>query len=164
VLAHNTSESAAGVVGQPIALHVRRRWPPGRPNVDRAVWPWRRSGNMGGMGDEFDDNPLEPAEELDSDEVRNDDGDEVVDPPDEWIEAKDDETLDERLAEEVPDELGDDEGDEELSEAHDSDEGGGLRLVSNLEIDHMDPETHGRERGQIDGTPEDGDSFFDVVE
>jgi hypothetical protein len=23
---------------------------------------------------------------------------------------------------------------------------------------------HGRERGQIDGTPEDGDSFFDVQE
>jgi hypothetical protein len=23
---------------------------------------------------------------------------------------------------------------------------------------------HGRERGQIDGTPEDGDSFFDIVE
>jgi len=28
----------------------------------------------------------------------------------------------------------------------------------------MDPESHGRERGQIDGTPEDGDSFYDVVE
>ena len=46
--------------------------------------------------DDFDDNPLEPAEELDSDEVRNEDGDEVVDPPEEWIEAKDNETLDER--------------------------------------------------------------------
>ena len=68
------------------------------------------SGNMGDMAsDDFDDNPLEPEEELDSDEVRNDDGDEVVDPPEEWIEAKDNETLDERLAEEVPDDLGDDE-------------------------------------------------------
>ena len=53
--------------------------------------------------DEFDDNPLEPAEQLDSDQVRNDDGDEVVDPPQEWIEAEDHETLDERLAEETPD-------------------------------------------------------------
>ena len=44
-----------------------------------------------------------PEEALDSDEVRNDDGDEVVDPPEEWIEAKENETLDERLAEEVPD-------------------------------------------------------------
>ena len=35
---------------------------------------------------------LTPEEELDSDEVRNDDGDEVVDPPEKWIEAKDDET------------------------------------------------------------------------
>lgn len=133
--------------------------------MDRDVWPCRASGNMGGMAsDDFDDNPLEPAEQLDSDEVRNDDGDEVVDPPEEWIEAKDNETLDERLAEEVPDDLGDDDDNEGLSEAHDSDEGGGLRLVSNDEIDHMDPESHGRERGQIDGTPEDGDSFYDVVE
>ena len=85
-----------------------------------------------------------PAEELDSDEVRNDDGDEVVDPPEEWIEAKDNETLDERLAEEVPDDLGDDEGDEELSDAHDSDAGGGLTLVSNYELDRMDPSVHGR--------------------
>jgi hypothetical protein len=120
---------------------------------------------MGGMAsDDFDDNPLEPAEELDSDEVRNDDGDEVVDPPEKWIEAKVNETLDERLAEEVPDEAGVDGGDEEPSEAHDSDEGGGLTLVSDDELDRLDPSVHGRERGQIDGTPEDGDSFYDVVE
>jgi hypothetical protein len=120
---------------------------------------------MGGMAsDDFDDNPLEPEEQLDSDEIRNDDGDEVVDPPDEWIEAKDNETLDERLAEEVPDYLGDDEGGETPSDAHDSDAGGGLRLVSNYEIDRMDTDRHGRERGQIDGTPEDGDSFYDVIE
>ena len=105
-----------------------------------------------------------PQRQLDSDEVRNEDGDEVVDPPEEWIEAKDNETLDERLAEEVPDDLGDDEGGQALSDAHDSDAGGGLTLVSNYEIDRMDPERHGRERGQIDGTPEDGDSFFDVIE
>ena len=112
----------------------------------------------------FDDNPLTPEEALDSDEVRNDDGDQVVDPPEKWIEAKDNETLDERLAEEVPDDLGDDEGDEQVTDAHDSDEGGGLTLVSGYELDHMDPSVHGRERGQIEGTPEDGDSFFDVVE
>ena len=114
--------------------------------------------------DEFDDNPLTPEEALDSDEIRTDDGDEVVDPPDEWIEAKDNETLDERLAEEVPDDSGDDEGEEAPSDAHDSDAGGGLRLVSNYDIDHMDVDRHGRERGQIDGTPEDGDSFYDVIE
>jgi hypothetical protein len=113
--------------------------------------------------DDFDDNPLTPEEELDSDEIRNDDGDEVVDPPDEWIDAKDNETLDERLAEEVPDTSGDDEG-EAPTEAHDSDAGGGLTLVSNYDIDHMEPDKHGREYGQIDGTPEDGDSFYDVVE
>jgi hypothetical protein len=115
--------------------------------------------------DVFDDNPLTPEEELDSDEVRNDDGDEVVDPPDEWIDAKDDETLDERLAEEVPDDLGDDDDQQSPpSDAHDSDAGGGLTLVSNYDIDHLDAEKHGREYGQIDGSPEDGDSFYDVVE
>ena len=123
---------------------------------------------MGCMpGEEFDDNPLTPEEELDSDEIRNDDGDEVVDPPEKWIDANDNETLDERLAEEVPDDSGldADGGDSEgTSSAHDSDEGGGLSLVSNDELDDIDPERHGRERGQIDGTPEDGDSFFDVVE
>ena len=36
------------------------------------------SGNMGDMAsDGFDDNPLNPEEELDSDEVRNDDGDDL---------------------------------------------------------------------------------------
>ena len=114
--------------------------------------------------DAFDDNPLTPEEELDSDQIRNDDGDEVVDPPDEWIEAKDNETLDERLAEEVPDDLGVGEDAEAPTDAHDSDAGGGLTLVSNYDIDHIDPDKHGREYGQIDGTPEDGDSFYDVVE
>lgn len=113
--------------------------------------------------DVFDDNPLEKSEELDSDEIRNDDGDEVVDPPQQWIEAKDDETLDERLAEEEPDVTSDDD-DEPSKEAHDSDQGGGLDVVSNGDIDLLDPERHGRERGQIDGTPEDGDSFFDIAD
>ncbi len=35
--------------------------------------------------------------------MRNDDGDEVVDPPEEWIDAGENESLDERLAEETPD-------------------------------------------------------------
>jgi hypothetical protein len=120
---------------------------------------------MGSMAsDYFDDNPLTPEEELDSDEVRNDDGDEVVDPPEEWLEVKDNETLDDRLAEEIPDRQGDDEESEVSSDAHDSDAGGGLRLISNDAIDRMDPDRHGREYGQIDGTPEDGASFYDVIE
>jgi hypothetical protein len=114
--------------------------------------------------DAYDDIPLEPEEQLDSDEIRNDDGDEVVDPPDEWIEAKDNETLDERLAEEIPDSIGDDEDGAPSRDAHDSDAGGGLVLVSNYDIDRMDTERHGREYGQIDGAPEDGESFYDVVD
>ncbi len=34
--------------------------------------------------------------------------------------------------------------------------------MSDDELDRLDPAQHGTERGQIDGTPEDGDSFFDV--
>jgi hypothetical protein len=110
-------------------------------------------------GDEFDDIPLEPAEQLDSDEIRNDDGDEVVDPPERWIEAKEDESLDERLSEEIPDVTPDS---IDLRDADsDSPE---VESMSDNDIDHIDPEQHGRDRGQIDGTPEDGDSFFDVVE
>jgi hypothetical protein len=51
-------------------------------NVDGTVYGRQMSGNMGCMArDVSDDNPLTPEEQLDSDEVRNDDGDEVVDPP-----------------------------------------------------------------------------------
>jgi hypothetical protein len=114
--------------------------------------------------DVFDDLPLEPDEQLDSDQIRNDDGDEVVDPPDQWIEAKDNESLDERLAEEVPDDDGVGQDDDAPRDAHDSDAGGGLALVSNYDIDRIDAERHGREYGQIDGAPEDGESFYDVVE
>lgn len=108
--------------------------------------------------DEFDDNPLEPSEQLDSDEVRNDDGDEVVEPPDDWIEAKDDESLDERVSEEVPDITADD------VDPSDADSPGSVVLTPENELDRIDPQQHGREQGTVDGAPEDGDPFFDVVE
>jgi hypothetical protein len=110
-------------------------------------------------GDEFDDLPLAPEEQLDSDEIRNDDGDEVADPPERWIEAKEDESLDERLSEEVPDVSPD------SIDPRDADDGSpDVESMSDDDLDQLDPEQHGRERGQIDGTPEDGDSFFDVDE
>ncbi|TRW88822.1 hypothetical protein FK535_00610 [Mycolicibacterium sp. 018/SC-01/001] len=92
----------------------------------------------GDYDDAGPENTLGPSESLDSDEVRNDDGDIVVDPPDRWIEAEDDESLDERLAAEEPDVLspGDD----------------------------AEVRTDRRTYGQIDGTPEDGDSFYTVVD
>ena len=92
----------------------------------------------GDIDDDGPDNTLSPSESLDSDEVRNDDGDIVVDPPDRWIEAKDDETLDERLAEEVPD--------------------------VEPDAEPSDERPTRRTYGQIDGTPEDGDSFYNVVD
>jgi hypothetical protein len=108
--------------------------------------------------DNYDD-MLDPSESLDSDEVRNDDGDEVVDPPDQWINADDNESLDQKLAAETSEDPPDD---WPSQDAHDSQEGGALDLVSDDELDRIDPNEHGRERGQIDGTPEDGDSFFNV--
>ena len=63
--------------------------------------------------EDVDPQTLSPSESSDSDEVRNDDGDIVVDPPDGWSEAdkfgmtareeREGESLDDRLAEEEPD-------------------------------------------------------------
>jgi hypothetical protein len=60
------------------------------------------------------DDTLNPSESTDSDELRNDDGDTVVDPPEDWSEAdkfgmtareeREGESLDDRLAAERPDE------------------------------------------------------------
>jgi hypothetical protein len=113
------------------------------------------------VGNDFDDHMLEQSESLDSDEIRNDDGDAVVVPPDHWIKAADNESLDEKLAAETSDNPRDD---QPSMQAHDADEGGALHVVGDDEVDGIDPDVHGRERGQIDGTPEDGDSFFDVQE
>jgi hypothetical protein len=107
--------------------------------------------------DVSDDNPLTPEEALDSDEVRNDDGDEVVAPPEQWIDPGEGETLDERLAEEVPDVSPDD-----IDTRDADDTAQETESVPEDELDRLDPEKHGKDRGQIDGTPEDGDSFFDV--
>jgi hypothetical protein len=106
------------------------------------------------------DDTLRPAEALDPDEVRNDDGDEVVDPPDAWVaadhvaEEPDGESLDEKLAAEEP----------EPDTAGETSVDDDTALLPDDEVDRIDPERHGRERGQIDGTPEDGDSFYDVIE
>jgi hypothetical protein len=116
---------------------------------------------MIGDVNDYEELPLNPSESLDSDEVRNADGDEVVDPPERWIEATEHESLDERLADELPDVPPDD---WVSSESHDSNEGGGLTLMSDDQLDRIDPSQHGRDAGQIDGTPEDGDSFYDVIE
>ncbi|KZS83148.1 hypothetical protein [Mycobacterium persicum] len=96
----------------------------------------------GGPGD-----TLNPNESTDSDELRNDDGDIVVDPPEHWSEAdrfgmtareqREGQSLDDRLAAEEPDRL----------------DGG------------WEEDGPGRaHRGQIDGTPEDGGSLFEVVD
>jgi hypothetical protein len=104
---------------------------------------------------------LSPEESLDSDEVRNDDGDEVVEAPDTWLDPRDDESLDEKLAEEEP-EIS---VDTPLSDAAFTEDG-----ISSAEyaVKHADVvegvivQDSRVDRGQIDGTPEDGESFFGV--
>jgi hypothetical protein len=99
----------------------------------------------GGPGD-----TLNASEGTDSDELRYDDGDVVVDPPETWSEAdrfgmtareeREGESLDDRLAEEEPD-------------------------VSDGSIDaSADGGPRRAHRGQVDGTPEDGDSLYQVVD
>nr|WP_234787731.1 hypothetical protein [Mycolicibacterium novocastrense] len=100
---------------------------------------------------------------MDSDDVRNADGDETVDPPEGWREADKinadgevDESLDEKLAAEEPEQP-------ELNQPV-GEPSGDTELRPDDEVDRIDPDQHGRDEGQIDGTPEDGDSFFPVVE
>lgn len=115
---------------------------------------------MVSVNPEFDDSPndtggtddtLRPMEALDADDVRNDDGDEVVDPPEHWVaadhiaEEPEGETLDEKLSAETPD-----------VSAQPTDEG--------VQMDRINPDDYGTDEGQVSGTPEDGDSFFPVVE
>ena len=131
---------------------------------------------------------LSPSEGLDSDEVRNDDGDEVVDPPEGWSgadrfgttqrEEREGESLDERLAEEEPDvapaeplerpvaAMPDDELTEDVvDEVVDGDgavvDGSGKHAEV---VDGVIVEDSRVDRGQIDGSPEDGDSLFPIVE
>jgi hypothetical protein len=114
--------------------------------------------DVGGAGD-----TLRPSEALDSDEVRNDDGDEVVDPPDHWSAADrpevDDrgQTLDEKLAAEVPEPSPD-------TIAGAGDQAGDTALLPDDDVDRTVPGDYGTDEGQISGTPEDGDSLFPVVE
>lgn len=107
------------------------------------------------------DDTLSPSESLDSDEVRNADGDTVVDPPDTWIDPREDESLDERLAAEEPDTSVDGPPPDPAT----LQEGVSSKEFAVKEADVVEGvivEDSRVTRGQIDGTPEDGDSFFDV--
>lgn len=101
------------------------------------------------------DDTLRPSEATDSDELRNDDGDIVVDPPESWSEAdkfgmtareaREGESLDDRIAAEEPD----------VTEA----------AAPAAQSALIDEDTTGRaHRGQVEGTPEDGESLFQVVD
>ena len=110
-------------------------------------------------GDEFDDIPLGPRSNSTPTRSATTTATRWSTRRSEWIEAKDHESLDERLSEETPDVS------PESIDPRDADDGSpAVESMSDSDIDHLDPEQHGRERGQIDGTPEDGDSFFVVVD
>jgi hypothetical protein len=114
--------------------------------------------DVGGRGD-----TLSPEESLDSDEVRNDDGDEVVEPPETWLEPGEDRSLDERLAAEEPETS----VDAPWSDAANAEDGVSSSEHAVKEADVVDGvivEDSRVHRGQVDGAPEDGDSFFPVVD
>ncbi|AWZ26543.1 hypothetical protein CEJ39_22285 [Rhodococcus pyridinivorans] len=130
---------------------------------------------------------LSPSEGLDADEVRNDDGDEVVDPPEDWSgadkfgttqrEEQEGESLDQRLAEEEPDvepaepldkpvaATPEDELTEDVDEVID-DATTGAPEDSKLadEVDGVIVQDSRVDRGQISGATEDGESIFPIVE
>jgi hypothetical protein len=131
---------------------------------------------------------LNPAESLDPDDVRNNDGDDVVDPPEHWSEAdkfgmtpreeREGETLDEKLSEEEPDvevevppdipvaaAPDDSLTEEDVDRVLDDDvEVSGEGRKSAEVVDGVIVEDSRVDKGQVDGTPEDGDSLFPIVD
>ncbi|MFZ2177204.1 MAG: hypothetical protein WAW17_24850 [Rhodococcus sp. (in: high G+C Gram-positive bacteria)] len=130
---------------------------------------------------------LNPSESLDSDEVRNNDGDDVVDPPDAWCEAdrfgttareeREGESLDAKLSEEEPDValeepleipvsvLPDDELSEDVDQFPLDEEEIDIPVLGLKHADVVEGvivQDSRTDRGQIDGAAEDGDSFFTV--
>ncbi|MFC7448816.1 hypothetical protein [Rhodococcus daqingensis] len=103
------------------------------------------------------DQTLSASESVDSDEVRNDDGDDVVDAPEHWseadrfgttaAEAARGETLDQRLAEEEPDIPLEDDSRPKSDDAE---------SVEAEIVDGVIVEDLGFNLGQVDGEPIDG--------
>jgi hypothetical protein len=89
----------------------------------------------GDYDDPRPDGTLGPSESLDSDEVRNDDGDIVVDAPLRWISPETHLTLARRLAAEEPE-------------------------IGYTAEPPLRPRRH---RGQVSGSPNDGASFYTVA-
>jgi hypothetical protein len=113
--------------------------------------------DVGGPGD-----TLSPAESLDSDQVRNEDGDEVVDPPESWLDPRDDESLDERLAAEEPDVAADGPPPDSAMLPDDGISSSEFAIKESDVVDGVIVQDSRVSRGQIAGTPEDGDSFFPI--
>jgi hypothetical protein len=112
------------------------------------------------------DETLDPFEATDSDEIRNDDGDTVVDAPDAWIEPAVHESLDDRLSSEEPD-VSPDSPQPDVGQMADGIPQAQPELNQHKHADIVDDvivEDSRVDRLQVDGTPEDGDSFFDVLE
>jgi len=117
--------------------------------------------DAGGPGD-----TLDPFEATDSDEIRNHDGDTVVDPPDQWMDPAEHGSLAERLAEEEPD-VTPDSPQPDVGEFSDGIPQARSELNQRKHADIVDDvivEDSRVDRLQVDGVPEDGDSFFDVLE
>jgi hypothetical protein len=112
------------------------------------------------------DETLDPFEATDSDEIRNDDGDAVVDPPDEWIDPAVHSSLDERLSEEEPDisPVSPQPDVEEMNDGIPQAEWDRNQLKHADDVEGVIVEDSRVDRLQVDGAPEDGDSFYNVLE
>jgi hypothetical protein len=138
------------------------------PDPDDPTW----ANDQGGPGD-----TLSPMESTDPDDVRNRDGDEVVDPPENWSEcnkygltpreAREGEPIDYKLGAEEPDPAGrpldDDQDDEDSEDDRDTPPDRAEPEPDDV-IEHIYPEDNGEHHGQVDGTPEDGEPIFTVVD
>ncbi|MFC9363435.1 hypothetical protein ACFTZB_43585 [Rhodococcus sp. NPDC057014] len=121
---------------------------------------------------------LSPSESVDPDEVRNDDGDETVDPPEGWSaadkfgttprEEREGESLDDRLAEEEPDVLAREAADtlppDSAADPITDLDGLNLPAVDDDSEDEDEDDIGRRPHGSISGSPDDGTAIHPVVE
>ncbi|MGV9408985.1 hypothetical protein ACWDOP_03640 [Nocardia sp. NPDC003693] len=108
---------------------------------------------------------LGESESLDSDEVRNEDGDAVVTPPDHWQAADRDDmtTRGQQLGESHAERLAAEEPDQQPYEESDPPRDGLSLDSANSEADDPDRPVR-RHRGQVSSTPEDGDPFYSELD
>jgi hypothetical protein len=78
--------------------------------------------------------------------------------------VQDNDSLDDKLSAEIPHDTVDRPVPADAHDSSNTRHPGVPGVVSDEDPDRIDTGTHGRVHGQVDGTPEDGGSFFDLAE